>query len=71
MQPPTTSLRSSGLLPDLRAVAFNGGKAAAIARPMLAGEDVVLIDLPSSSALHTIGLTAKQPAWGALAEYLA
>ena len=58
-------------LPFLRAVAFNGGKAAAIGRPLLAGESVTLVDLPSSSPLHTIGLLAKQPAWSALATYLA
>ena len=58
-------------LPHLRAVAFNGGKAAAIGAPLLAGEPVALVTLPSSSPLHTVGLAAKQPAWSALAAYLA
>jgi hypoxanthine-DNA glycosylase len=58
-------------LPHLRAVAFNGGKAAAIGRPLLAGRPLALLALPSSSPLHTIGLAAKQPAWMALADYLA
>ena len=57
-------------LPRLRAVAFNGGKAAAIGRPLLARESVTLIDLPSSSPLHTIGMAAKQPVWDALLEHL-
>lgn len=58
-------------LPDLRAVAFNGGMAAKIGRSLLAGESVTLVDLPSSSPLHTVGLPAKQSAWSALADYLA
>ena len=58
-------------LPHLRAVAFNGGTAAAIGRPLLAGEPVTLADLPSSSPLHTVGLAAKQPTWSALADHLA
>ena len=58
-------------LPGLRAVAFNGGKAAAIGTPLLAGEAVTLVTLPSSSPLHTIGGPAKQPAWSALSDYLA
>ncbi|WP_374943339.1 DNA-deoxyinosine glycosylase [Sphingomonas sp.] len=58
-------------LPDLRAVAFNGGLAAKIGRPLLGDEHVALVDLPSSSPLHTVGLPAKQPAWSALADYLA
>jgi hypoxanthine-DNA glycosylase len=58
-------------LPDLRAVAFNGGMAAKIGRPLLAAEAVTLVDLPSSSPLHTVGLPAKQAAWSALADHLA
>lgn len=57
-------------LPRLRAIAFNGGKAAAIGRPLLSGRDLALLALPSSSPLHTIGLAAKQPAWNAIAEHL-
>ncbi len=51
-------------LPDLRMIAFNGGKAAAIGRrqlPVLDGVDV--IDLPSSSAANTIGYAAKLERW--------
>jgi hypothetical protein len=38
---------------------------------LLAGRPLALLALPSSSPLHTIGLAAKQPAWMALADYLA
>ena len=58
-------------LPRLRAVAFNGGKALAIGRPLVAALPVAIVALPSSSPLHTIGLAAKQPAWSALAAWLA
>lgn len=58
-------------LPALRAVAFNGGTALKLGRPLLAGHDVAIVALPSSSPLHTIGIAAKQPAWSALAAYLA
>lgn len=57
-------------LPALRAVAFDGATAAAIGRPLLAGSDLALLALPSSSPLHTVGLAAKQPAWNALTEWL-
>jgi hypoxanthine-DNA glycosylase len=57
-------------LPALRAVAFNGGTAAAIGRPLLAGRVATLVALPSSSPLHTVGLAAKQPAWSGLAAFL-
>lgn len=54
-------------LPDLRMVAFNGGKAAAIGRKQLPPiEGVALVDLPSSSAAHTIGFDAKRDRWLAL-----
>lgn len=59
-------------LPDLRAIAFNGGTAAKIGMPQMnrdAGR-YALIALPSSSPLHTVGVTAKQPAWKSLADYL-
>lgn len=51
-------------LPDLRMIAFNGGKAAAIGRKQLPPtESVALVDLPSSSAAHTIGFDAKLERW--------
>jgi hypoxanthine-DNA glycosylase len=58
------------LLPELRAVAFNGGKALAIGQPMIAGRDLPVIALPSSSPLHTVGIVAKQPAWDKIGEFL-
>jgi hypoxanthine-DNA glycosylase len=58
-------------LPDLRMIAFNGGKAAAIGRRQLPNADhIALIDLPSSSAAHTIGFDAKLAAWSQLREAL-
>ncbi len=58
-------------LPDLRMIALNGGKAAAIGRrqlPTLA--NIALVDLPSSSAAHTIGYEAKLDRWLALGSAL-
>lgn len=58
-------------LPDLRAIGFNGATAARIGRRALEpGPALALIDLPSSSPLHTVGLAAKLPAWEALAGYV-
>ncbi|MDR7058086.1 MULTISPECIES: DNA-deoxyinosine glycosylase [unclassified Sphingopyxis] len=51
-------------LPDLRMIAFNGGKAAAIGRKQLPPlEGITIVDLPSSSAAHTIGFAAKRDRW--------
>ncbi|WEK41740.1 MAG: DNA-deoxyinosine glycosylase [Candidatus Sphingomonas colombiensis] len=57
-------------LPQLRAVAFNGGTALRLGRPLLETRALTLVALPSSSALHTIGIAAKQPAWDALRAFL-
>ena len=58
-------------LPDLRAIAFNGGTAARIGRRQL-GEHppVALLDLPSSSPAYTISFEAKLDAWLRLREFL-
>jgi hypoxanthine-DNA glycosylase len=54
-------------LPDLGMIAFNGGKAAAIGRKQLPPLDgIAVVDLPSSSAAHTIGFAAKRGRWLAL-----
>lgn len=54
-------------LPDLRAIAFNGGTAYGLGVRQMAGEDrFALIALPSSSPLHTVGIAAKQAAWDEL-----
>ncbi len=51
-------------LPHLRMIAFNGGKAAAIGRRQLPPLDgISVVDLPSSSAAHTIGFAAKRDRW--------
>jgi hypothetical protein len=52
-------------------IAFNGGKAAAIGRRQLPPlEGIAIIDLPSSSAAHTIGFEAKLAPWMRLREAL-
>lgn len=58
-------------LPDLRAVAFNGGLAARLGRRILGGMDAVeLVDLPSSSPAHAISLSAKAQTWAILGKFL-
>jgi len=58
-------------LPDLRAIAFNGGTAWRLGSRQMAGIDrYALIALPSSSPLHTVGIAAKQAAWSALGPVL-
>jgi len=58
-------------LPELRAVAFNGGTAARIGRRILGGATgLTLIDLPSSSPAHTLPLSRKADSWAILADYL-
>lgn len=59
-------------LPDLCMIAFNGGKAASIGRKQLPPLDgVAVIDLPSSSAAHTIGFATKLERWLVLRTTLA
>lgn len=54
-------------LPRLRMIAFNGGKAAAMGRKQLPPlNGIAVVDLPSSSAAHTIGFDAKLDRWLAL-----
>jgi hypoxanthine-DNA glycosylase len=55
-------------LPDLRAVAFNGGTAARLGMKALAGvrPDIERIALPSSSPAYTLSFVDKQAAWTAL-----
>lgn len=59
-------------LPDLRAVAFNGAKSAAIGAPLLAdARDIALLRLPSSSPAHAaLTFEAKLAQWSALGKYL-
>ena len=55
--------------PDLEAVAFNGGTAAAIGRKLLRGVQLTLIDLPSSSPANTRPFGEKAAAWSQLKRY--
>jgi hypoxanthine-DNA glycosylase len=60
-------------LPNLRAIAFNGGKAASIGRRQWGADDgaVALVDLPSSSAAYcSISFDAKQAQWLALKSHV-
>jgi hypoxanthine-DNA glycosylase len=64
-----TSLAAT--LPELRAIAFNGGTAARIGRAQLGDRpNYDLLDLPSSSPAFTRPFAAKAEAWGALRPYL-
>jgi hypoxanthine-DNA glycosylase len=57
-------------LPELRAVAFNGGTAARIGRRRLAGSGLALLDLPSSSPAYAgMPLAEKAARWSVLAGY--
>lgn len=58
-------------LPNLRAVAFNGRKAAAIGRGQVRADRFVLIDLPSSSAAYAaMPFAEKRARWLALRDFL-
>ena len=58
-------------LPSLRAIGFNGRKAAAIGRKLLGSDaGVALIDLPSSSPAYTLSFAAKAAAWARLERFL-
>jgi len=58
-------------LPSLRAIGFNGQKAAAIGRLQLVAGSVPCVTLPSSSAAHaTMGFERKRDAWLQLRAYL-
>jgi len=59
-------------LPGLRAVAFNGGKAAKAGMKLLAGhaDRLALVPLPSSSPALTTPFAVKAEAWGVLKSFL-
>ena len=57
--------------PSLRAIAFNGGSAAAIGRRLIGDASrVELIDLPSSSAANTRPFAVKAAVWSGLRRFL-
>ena len=59
-------------LPMLRAVAFNGARAAAIGRRLLAGSGVELVPLPSSSPAHAaMPVETKEQFWLELRKFIA
>jgi hypoxanthine-DNA glycosylase len=57
-------------LPDLRAIAFNGGKAFAIGRKELGHTPCDLVPLPSSSPAHTLPFASKAAEWMKLKTWL-
>lgn len=59
-------------LPQLRAIAFNGGMAHRQGVKALGplADRYAIVALPSSSPLHTVGLAAKQGVWATLGEHL-
>lgn len=57
-------------LPELRAIAFNGGTALKHGLKQLGATRYAMIALPSSSPLHTVGFDTKLPAWMELREHL-
>jgi len=70
---PNSLATFAATLPNLRAVAFNGGKASEIGRRELAGVDggPALITLPSSSPAHAaLSFERKRAAWMALRPFL-
>jgi hypoxanthine-DNA glycosylase len=56
----------------LRAIAFNGATAAAAGRKLIGAPppELVLIDLPSSSAANTMPFAEKAKAWSRLAQFV-
>ena len=58
-------------LPDLRAIAFNGGTSGRIGRREIGDAlELDLIDLPSSSPAYTLAFEDKKRRWLALRRYL-
>lgn len=70
--PEAADLRGlAATLPQLEAIAFNGGKASQLGRRVLAELDgPALIDLPSSSPAHARPFEEKARLWSVLAPYL-
>jgi TDG/mug DNA glycosylase family protein len=69
---PNALAEFAATLPALRAIAFNGGKAAAIGRRQLGAScGWALVDLPSSSPAHTMRFEAKLAQWQTLKPHLA
>lgn len=59
-----------GSLPELHAVAFNGGTAGRIGRRELGSTDLHLIDLPSSSPALTLPFADKAERWAVLRRHV-
>lgn len=60
----------SARLPELRAIGFNGGTSFSIGQRQLAGSNLALLPLPSSSPAFTLSYAEKLERWLALRAYL-
>lgn len=67
---PNALVELAARLQKLRALAFNGGTAAAVGRRALGAAPLHLVQLPSSSPAYTMPLAAKQAEWMKLREFL-
>lgn len=68
---PNALVELAASLPKLRAIAFNGATAAKLGRAALGGGvGCDLVNLPSSSAAHTLRFEAKLAQWLTLQRYL-
>ena len=68
---PNALAEFAATLPQLQAIAFNGGKASAIGRRQLGpAPRWELISLPSSSPAHTMAFERKEAEWLILQRYL-
>lgn len=57
-------------LPELAAIAFNGGTAARLGRKALDDVALTLVDLPSSSPAYTLSFEAKLDRWARLSAFI-
>ena len=57
-------------LPDLRAIAFNGQKAASLAEYAFDAISLDVVRLPSSSPAYTLNLEAKRAIWAVVTKYM-
>lgn len=68
---PTALADLTAALPALRAIGFNGAKAASMGRKALGPTELTLIDLPSSSpAYAAMPLAEKEARWAVIADHL-
>ena len=67
---PNALAELAATLPELGAVAFNGGTSARIGQKELAETGLTLVPLPSSSPAYTLAYERKREAWLRLRDFL-